>query len=47
MQTQNILELKPNNPGTIQQGQAQIQQYIQQPQAQFGGTWTWQVVIYY
>ncbi len=45
-QTQNILELKPNNPAAIQQGQAQLQQYIQQAQSQFGGTWTGQVITY-
>jgi Restriction endonuclease fold toxin 9 len=38
--TQDIMELKPDNPEAIQQGQAQLQQYIQQAQAQFGGTWT-------
>lgn len=43
-QTRNILELKPNNPQAIQQGMRQIQQYIKAAQAQFGGTWTGQVV---
>ena len=44
--TQDIIELKPDNPGAISAGQAQVQQYIQSAQQQFGGTWTGSVQTY-
>lgn len=46
LQTKEILELKPNNPEAIAQGNQQLQQYIQQAQKQFGGNWTGRVVTY-
>ena len=45
-ETQQILELKPDNPAAISRGQIQLQRYIQQAQTQFGGTWTGRVITY-
>jgi RHS repeat-associated protein len=42
--TQDILELKPNNPAAIRLGNQQVQGYINAAQQQFGGTWTGSVV---
>jgi len=44
--THEILELKANNPAEIARGQVQLQNYINQAQSQFGGTWTGRVVTY-
>ena len=44
--THEILELKANNPAEIARGQVQLQNYINQVQSQFGGTWTGRVVTY-
>jgi hypothetical protein len=44
--TNEILEPKADDPTEIVRGQVQLQNYINQAQSQFGGTWTGRVVTY-
>jgi RHS repeat-associated protein len=45
-ETREILELKPNNSRQIRAGERQLEQYRQEAQREFGGTWTARVVTY-
>jgi hypothetical protein len=46
LETEEVLELKPNNPRAVQRGAKQLDAYIKELEENYGGEWTGRVITY-